>query len=204
MGCCSRTPEELPTVLTAARQKVPRADGEYKRPAGQFEGLGFGMIRRTGFFKKRGAAGQRFQDPEFLQTLRSILEQVRHVKRPVYFFFFNRKSKEKALSPNAQCCKNFAINEILPELADYLDRPTMRGRGRSTPLSSLDIHSAEPETDTCVHDLLDAPCHPVFSDGSGSQFCAPGAVPVLDPASSLTVLVSAQNRDAHGPGVSPG
>lgn len=87
-GCCSRTPEELVTVLTAARQKVPRADGEYKGPAGQFEGLGFGMIRRTGFFKKRGAAGQRFQDPEFLQTLRSILEQVRHVKRTVYFFFF--------------------------------------------------------------------------------------------------------------------
>lgn len=134
MGCCSRTPEELATVLTAARQKVPRADGEYKGPAGQFEGLGFGMIRRTGFFKKRGAAGQRFQDPEFLQTLRSILEQVRHVKRRVYFFFFNRKSNEKALSPNAQCCKNVAINEILPELADYLDRPTMRGRGRS-PLS---------------------------------------------------------------------
>lgn len=145
-----------------------------------------------------------FRTQNFYKLSAPSLNKFATLRDLCIFFFFNRKSKEKALSPNAQCCKNVAINEILPELVDYFDWPKMRGRGRSTPLSSLDIHSAEPETDTCVHDLLDAPCHPVFSDGSGSQFCAPGAVPVLDPASSLTVLVSAQNRDAHGPGVSPG
>lgn len=75
-----------------------------------------------------------FRTQNFYKLSAPSLNKFATLRDLCIFFFFNRKSKEKALSPNAQCCKNVAINEILPELVDYFDWPKMRGRGRS-PLS---------------------------------------------------------------------